>query len=341
MKNFITAFFCFMALNSFSQNEKYYQITKVYREDKAGFRGFTLAKMQQYLDNYYHFIKKDDMLYFDLPQKLVIAEKDLKSLNNEKYENTILHEIYKKEVVGDKYLMRFTDNATSDASKKTVIEFTEVSKEKYYQNIEEEIAYQKKAANEITVFKDSLQKNPLKLKKATVLKQKKQVITDYMVEEITFSIPLDYNLRQSGNIKNSVFGDIKTGTLQENSIVYEIENPDVKFGLDGLAIYMLTDKTKKFNIAEFLKSKENYAVIMQDKNSFVAYDITYDFDKDKPVIGSYEIVKYFNFKDVHIFIASSSSVHDHYINGIKQPSEDILKIINANYELMKNINVIF
>lgn len=88
-----------MALNSFSQNEKYYQITNVYREDKANFRGFTLMKMQEYLDNYYHFIKKGDMLYFDLPTKLVIPEKDLKSLNNEKFENTILHEIYKKKLL--------------------------------------------------------------------------------------------------------------------------------------------------------------------------------------------------------------------------------------------------
>lgn len=61
MKQAVALLFCFITMTAFTQEEKYYQITKVQREDKEPFRGFTLALMQQYLDDYYHFIKKDSL----------------------------------------------------------------------------------------------------------------------------------------------------------------------------------------------------------------------------------------------------------------------------------------
>lgn len=342
MKYIITALFCFSTLISFSQEEKYYQITNVHREDNEGFRGFTLMKMQEYLDSYYHFIKKGNVLYFDLPEKKTIAEKDLVSLNDDKYEGKFLHQIYEKKVVGNKYIIKFIDNATLSDSKKTVIEFTEITKDLYFKNIEEEIAFKKKVASEITSYKENLEKNPIRLESPKVLDKEIQIVEDYKGSEITFSLPKEYVLRETGNIKNKAFGDdFKIGNLKENSVVYEIESPNVDYGLNSLTIYMMTDKNKKFNLVDFLKYKSTYAIIKQDENSFVACNITYDFDNEKAIIGSYETLKYYYYKGIHIFIASSISLQDRFVNGVKQPKEDILSILKHNFELQSNINLKF
>lgn len=339
MKQAVTLFFCFITMTAFSQEEKYYQITKVQREDKEPFRGFTIAFMQDYLDSYYHFVKKGNALHFDLPEKKVIAENDLKSLNDKKFDGKFWHEIYENKVVGNKYIIKFKDNATSSSSKNTIIEFTEITKDQYYKNIEEEIAFKTKVASEITSLKERLEKNPMQLGSPKILDKKTQVIEDPRNREITFLLPKEYSLRQSGNIKNKAFGELKTGTLKENSIVYEVEKPNTDSSLNDVTIYMLTDKAQKFDIETFLKTQTSYAIITQDKNSFVAYQVSYDFDAEKPIIYSYEMLKYYYFKGTHVFISSSMQQQDRYLNGVKQPQEDLLPVVKTNFDLLHNISV--
>lgn len=58
------------SLNCKSQEgETYWEMNNIYREDKTPFRGLTEYIMQGILDYNFHFIKKGDSLYFDLPAK--------------------------------------------------------------------------------------------------------------------------------------------------------------------------------------------------------------------------------------------------------------------------------
>ena len=82
IKNTILLIIVMLAsLNCKSQEgQTYWEINNIYREDKTPFQGLTEDAMQKILDYNFHFIRKGDSLYFDLPRKFSIKLSTFKNL---------------------------------------------------------------------------------------------------------------------------------------------------------------------------------------------------------------------------------------------------------------------
>ncbi|RYF22253.1 MAG: hypothetical protein EOO42_09120 [Flavobacteriales bacterium] len=325
----------FMSCNS-QDKETYWRINDIYREDKEPFVGLTGAFMQEILDYEYHFIKKNDSLYFDLPGKFQIDTKNFKSLRQLQLTDKDYYVMYANEFSGDTYKIKFKDNATLSKSKNTVIEFKKISKEEYLKGIEKVIAEQKEIDNKINALKAQLQKQPqIKLEPIAKLPSKVAELMNNKGEDVLLNVPAEIEFKESGDLKTEVFGPIKIGTLKDQSVVYDIIHKGEDYGLKQLTIWISSD-TATFSMDKYLVENPNLQVFKTDKDNVVGYKVRYDDETDKAIVEALFCLKYYKVGNSHVFIYA-----DVYRSQMKNvPNEtEMNKILNFNYQISENITV--
>ncbi|WP_202948177.1 hypothetical protein [Flavobacterium sp. CF136] len=329
--------FTLMNVSCDSQNkETYWEISNIYREDKEDFKGLTGNYMQQILDQNFHFIKKNDSLFFELPEKFTVNINNLKSLIQIKIMDKDYYEMYDFSFSDKTFNIKFKDNATFSSSKNTIIEFSQISKEKFQKDINEEIAYVKELKQKTNNLKTELASKPqIKLNNVVKLPLKNYTIQNDKEGKIVLQIPQQIELKESGDIKNRKFDAIKIGTFKDNSKIYDVEDPKNNYGLRQLTIWVSTDPSN-FNIDQYLAQASNLVVLKKDNNSIVGYELGYDNNFEKAIINSFFCLKYYNVNKSHIFIYSD--VYQSQTKGANS-IEEMNKILNFNYLISENINV--
>lgn len=338
MKNITLILILAFSLQSCGQEkETFWEIENIRREDNKPFIGLTGAYMQQMFDYNFHFVKRNDMLYFELPEKFQVDLKNFKSLRQLQITDKDYYEMYDYKFDGDRFLIQFKDNATTSESKNTVIEFKKISKKQFEKNIAEAIAYQKEIAKKISDLKSELEKkSPIVLNAVKKLPSKEvEIYDDKYDDDLKLLVPDEIELWETGSIKNEKFGSIKVGTLKDNSKIYDVKHPENNYGLKQLTVYVSSDPST-FNLEKFVSDSPNMVLVKKEKDNIVGYTITYDFENDKAVVGSFFTLKYFKLRKSHIFIHS-----DVYRSQIKNypDDEEMNKILNFNYSISENIHL--
>jgi len=333
----IIILFSLISLGCNSQNkETYWRIETIYRADKKPFIGLTAANMDEIADYNFHFIKKNDTLHFDLPEKFQVDIKNFKRLKQMKIVNKDYYEMYDLEFSGDKFLVKFKDNATNSDSKNTIIEFKAITKEEYAKDIAKEIAYQKDITSKMDALKLDLEKHPqIVLNPTKKMPTKVDSLIANTGEEILLYTPANIQLKESGDLKNEVFGNIKVGTFKDHSMIYDVVHEGEDYGLKQLTIWLSTDSSA-FNIDDFLAKKLNTYTFKREKNSIVGYDIGFDEETNQAVINSFFTLKYIKSGDTHVFIYGD--VNRSKIKNYPNATE-MNKILNFNYQLSENITL--
>lgn len=292
--------------------------------------------MEEINDYNFHFIKKGDILHFELPEKLTLDTRNFKTLKQLGIQGKDYYEMYAFEFSGSNFRIKFKDNATASGSKNTIIEFEEISEEDFKKDIADEIAHQKDIAEKINTLKIELEKHPLiNLNPVKKLPTKVDSLMANTGEEILLETPTDIRLKESGDLKNEVFGSIKIGTLKDKSAIYDVQHKGEDYGLKQLTIWISTDSSK-FTIAEFLAKKINTVVYKRDKDSIVGYDISFDGETNQAVVNSFFCLKYFKAGDSHVFIYGDATRSQ--IKNFPNDAE-MNKILNFNYSLSENISL--
>ncbi len=292
--------------------------------------------MQEILDDNFHFMKRNDSLYFELPEKFQLAINQFKSLRQLNITTKDYYEMYEYTFSDDRFIIKFKDNATMSDSKNTIIEFKRITKDEFMNGIEEAMVSKKKRLETINSLINELEKQPqITLNSVNKLPLKSQRIQNDKGDEIFLRIPNEIELKESGDIKNEAFGPIKIGTFKDNSKIYDVEHNGDDYGLKQLTIWVSTD-TSTFNMAEYLSENPDIHVFRKDKNSIVGYEIGYDFENESAEIHSFFCLKYYHVGNSHIFIYS-----DVYRSQMKNfPNlEEMNKILNFNYSISENITI--
>ncbi|UUW10984.1 hypothetical protein NLG42_09235 [Flavobacterium plurextorum] len=331
----LTIFLTLTIISCNSQNkETYWEITNIYREDKEEFKGLTGYYMQEILDNNFHFIKKNDNLYFELPEKFNVNLKDFKSLEQIKIKTRNLLNMYDFVFSGQTFKIKFKDEATFSNSKNTIIEFSQISKEKFENDIKEELAYAEEVKQKINTLKsDLVLKSQIKLNEIVKLPLKKDTIQNDKGQNIVLKIPQYTKLKESGDIKNQVFDAIKIGTFKDYSKIYDFIDPENDYGLSQLTVWVSTDQAN-FDIEDYVNENTNNVILKKENNYIVGYQISYDFNTEKAVANSLFCLKYYKIDKSHVFIYSDIYLYE---NGKIIPVEKVNKILNFNHLISQNI----
>lgn len=317
--------------------ETYWKIERIHREDDQPFIGMTGALMQDLFDRNFHFVKRNDSLHFELPEKFSLSLKGFKSLRQLHVEDRDYYEMYDAAFDGDNFLIKFVDNATNSSSKNTIMEFKRVGKEEYQKDVADELEYQKQVAQKISAFKNELAKNsPITLNSAEKLPTKKAIIYDDKFDyDIELQIPEEIDLWETGDLKNEVFGSIKIGSIKDNSRVYDLEHAQ-DYGLKQLTIWISSDSSA-FDLEKYIADASDMVLIKQEDDRIVGYRVSYDFDEDKAILGSVFTLRYLRYNNSHLFIygdVTSSDTQD------ASNLEEMSKILNFNYSLSENITLV-
>ena len=325
-------------LNCKSQDqETYWEITNIYREDKTPFTGLTADVMQGILDHNFHFIKKRDSLHFDLPTKFSIAIPAFKSLAQLQLKNRDYYQMYKQSFEGDTFKVMFRDLATTTESKNTVLEFIRISKAQYEEHLKEESLHQKKIAEKMNALRLQLRSNPqIVLRPLQKLSQKSLIIEDDKGKAITLLVPKEIALKKSGQLKTQQFGAIKVGTLVKDAVVYDIQHPQKDFGLKQLAIWVSTDPAT-FNLDTWKNESKNRMVFKEDKDGLIGYQLDYDDTKKKAFIRALFCLKYKKVGQAHVFVYAD--VYRAQFAGNYDPLKEMNEILNFNWLMSANISI--
>ncbi len=341
MKNIIILSLLFTSLttlqSSCQEKETYYRIKTIYREDHEPFVGLTAMSMEEILDYNFHFVRKNGSLHFDYPKKLEINLDSFTNLKQLDITEKDYYEMYDYTFHRSSFLIKFKDNATSSKSKNTIIEFEKVDKEQYDQDIAEAFAYEREVQNKIISLKASLKKQPpIKLLPLEKLTTKVDTIFDDTYDsDIILQIPEQIALYESGDLKNEKFGDIKIGTFKDHSKIYDIEHAE-DYGLKQLTIWVSTDPAG-FDMKKFVAGNENMVLVKEEKDNVVGYTISYDFEHDQAIIGSFFSLKYYQVGKTHLFIYGNVTA-----SQMKNAPHDVEmnKILNFNYLISEHITLI-
>lgn len=338
LKNLIPIFF-FAVINmgcNAQNQETYWKITDIYREDKKPFIGLTGAMMEALLDNNFHFIKRNDTLYFDIPDKFSVDMKNFKSLKQLQITDRDYYEMYESNFSGNTFKIMFKDNATRSDSKNTVMEFSKISKEDYDEDIKKAVAEGKEIVAKINQLKADLQQSPqIKLDPLKQLPSKPFELINVEGSEVNVLVPQEVELNETGSIKNENFGGIKVGTFQDHAIVYDIKHPNHNYGLRQLAVYLSTDSAA-FSMDKYIAEHPNFVLLKRDKDNILGYDLSYDEETKKAVIQSNFCLKYYKVGKTHVFIYADVS-RSEMKNA--ENDEKMNKIINFNYLILENIKL--
>ncbi|MBE9597794.1 hypothetical protein [Pedobacter sp. MC2016-24] len=317
--------------------ETYWEINNIYREDKTPFKGLTEDIMQGILDYNFHFIKKGDSLYFDLPAKFSIGLSSFKSLSQLQIAKTDYYQMYKQSFERDTFKVMFKDLATMTESKNTVLEFVRISKAEYEDHIKDELLEQKAVAEKINAFKLQLKASPqIVLEPLQKLPQKSLAIEDDQGKAITLLVPKEIELKKSGQIKTQQFGAIKIGTFVKNAVVYDIQHLKKNYGLKQLAIWVSTDPAT-FHLDDWMKENPKRIIFKADHGDLTGYELDYDDKKQKAVIRSVFCLKYKKVGQAHVFLYAD--VYAAQFAGNYDPLKEMNEILNFNYLMLENITI--
>jgi hypothetical protein len=326
------------SLNCKSQDgETYWRLSTIYREDKSVFKGLTADAMQEILDYNFHFIRRADRLYFEVPAKFSVDLSGFKSLAQLQIRDREYCKMYSQSFDGDIFKVKFKDLSTTTESKNTVMEFTRISKAAYEDDINKEIARQKAIANEINALKQQLISSPqILLDPLEKLPQKSQVIEDDKEDKINLLIPEEIDLKKTGQIKTEQFGAIKIGTFTKNSVVYDVRHSKKDYGLKQLAIWVSTDQAD-FDLESWKKTRPNRLIFKDDRNGVIGYELDYDAGKQKAIIRSVFCLKYKKVAQAHIFVYAD--VFRSQFGGNYDPLTEMNVILNFNTLILDNITI--
>ncbi|RZK21620.1 MAG: hypothetical protein EOO86_00410 [Pedobacter sp.] len=337
IKVIILSLLTLFCLSCSSQDtETYWKIDNIYREDKKPFVGLTGAFMQEIIDHQFHFVKRNDSLYFDMPEKFQIDIKKFKSLRQLHITDRDYYEMYAQDFSNSSFKIKFKDNATISDSKNTIIEFKKITKEEYLKSTQEIIDHQKSIEQKIYALKSQLDKQPqIILNPVKKMPTKVAELMNNMGEQIFLNIPTEIELRESGDLKNEVFGNIKIGTLKDKSVIYDIDHKENDYGLKQLTIWISSDSSA-FNMDKYLADEPNFKLFKRDGSNVVGYNVGYDGKEDKAVVQSYFCLKYYKVENSHVFIYADVS-RSQMRNAPNL--EEMNKILNFNYNISQNISV--
>ncbi|WP_437917837.1 hypothetical protein [Sphingobacterium sp. LRF_L2] len=325
------------ALQSCAQeSESYWRIKSIHREDGEPFLGLTAMSMEEIADYNFHFVKRNDSLYFEWPEKFAIGLNDFKELSQLQITDKDYYDMYDHRFQGNSFLIKFVDKATNSKSKNTIMEFEKIDHEAYKKDLAEAIAYQKTISDKIEDFKKTLAKDsPIVLEQLEKLPTKVDTIFDDTYDsDIILRIPEKIALWESGDLKNEKFGPIKIGTFKEHSKIYDIEHAD-DYGLKQLTLWLSTDPTP-FDMESFIAENTQLVVVKEEKDAIVGYTISYNVEEDKPFIQSFITLKYYLVGKTHVFIYGDVSASQ------MQNASDIAemnKILNFNHLILNHITI--
>lgn len=338
-RNIIIAIILFlMNLSCQSQNSPtYWKMTKIYREDKTPFTGMTVEGMQEVLDYNFHFIRKGDSLYFELPSTFKIDIRSFKQLSQLHIADREYYEMYDHAFSDDVFQIKFRDNATTSNSKNTIMEFSRISKEEFEEDINKEIARQKEVRAKINTLKNQLSTAPqIILHQVEKLPVKNQVIQDDKGNPITLEVPRGIELKVSGHVKTQQFGPIKIGTFTTNAKIYDLVHPQKNYGLKQLTIWLSTDPAD-FDLAGYKLESPDRVIFKEDANSVTGYELDYDPKDGKAIIRSVFCLKYKKVGQTHVFIYAD--VYRSQFSGNFDRMAEMNEILNFNYQLSENITI--
>ena len=110
IKTLLLLCFTFLLISCSSQEkESYWKVSDIYRENKEPFKGLNGDLMQEVVDYNFHFRKRNDSLFFELPEKFTIETKKLKNFRQLQIPNKDYYEIYANEFDGDAFKIKFKD----------------------------------------------------------------------------------------------------------------------------------------------------------------------------------------------------------------------------------------
>ena len=319
------------------EQETYWEITNIYREDKTPFTGLTADVMQGILDHNFHFVKKGDSLHFDLPTRFSIAIPEFKSLSQLQIKNRDYYQMYQQSFEGDTFKVMFKDLATMTESKNTVLEFVRISKAEYEEHLKDEGLHRKAIAEKMNALKLQLASSPqIVLQPLQKLSQKSLVIEDDKGKAITLLVPKEIELKKSGQLKTQQFGAIKIGTLVKDAVVYDIQHPQKDFGLKQLAIWVSTDPAT-FDLASWKNENPNRIIFRDDQDGLIGYELDYDDAKNKAFVRSLFCLKYKKLGQAHIFVYAD--VYRAQFAGDYDPLKEMNEILNFNVLMSANISI--
>lgn len=337
MKNIIIILMVSLSLQSCGpEKETYWQIASVYSPDEKLVKGMKDFYLDQIFQKNFNFRKRNDSLFFELPEKFEISLKDFKSLSQLHLEKEEYFKMENHEFAGDKFLIKFIDSTSTDP-KNSIIEFKQISQEDFEKNIAKDIAYKQEVAKKMNALKAELAKqSPILLNAVKKLPLKTVKITnDKADHEIALLIPKEIELKETGSVNNEQFGKILVGTFQKNSKIYDIVYPNIDFGLKQVSIWVSTDSTP-FSLSDYSSENPNMFIVKKEKNNILGYTIRYDEYSDQAVIQSFFTLKYLKSGNSHIFIFADVNRRQtkNYPNA-----EEMNKIINFNYLMSENISL--
>ena len=319
------------------QKEDYWKLTKIYREDKTAFKGLMVNAMQQMLDYNFHFIRKGDSLYFELPTKFTVDIHDLNSFSQLHITDKEYFEMYDHAFNKDTFIIKFKDNATMSDSKNTIMAFNRIPKEAFEKDIQAVIEQQKEMSAKIIGLQKQLEANPqITLHQVVKLPQKKEVIQDDKGNNITLQIPQEIDVKKSGAIKTEEFGAIKIGTFVDKSRIYDVVHPQKNYRLKQLAIWLST-ASADFDLAKYTSENPRRVIYKEHDNSICGYELDYDPENKKAIIGSVFCLKYYKVGQTHVFIYAD--VYRSQFKGNFDPMVEMNEILNFNYQLSENITL--
>ncbi len=337
MKNTIIILMISLSLQSCGQEkETYWEIESVYRVDEKPVKGIKDFYLDQIFKNNFNFKKRNDSLFFELPEKFEVSLKNFKSLSQLNIEDAEYFKMYDYEFAGDKFLIKFKDNTLTDP-KNSIIEFIQISKEDFENNIAKNIAHKQEVAKKMNALKAELAKqSPITLNAVKKLPVKTvKISNDKSDNVIELLIPEEIELKETGSVNNEQFGKILVGTFQKNSKIYEIIHPKNDYGLKQVSVWVSTDPTP-FRIDDYSSENSDMFIVKKEKNNILGYTIRHDEYSDQAVVQSFFTLKYFKSGNSHIFIFGD--VNRRQIKNYPN-AEEMNKIINFNYLMSENISL--
>lgn len=337
MKKIIIILIVFFSLQSCGQEkETYWEVASVYRVDEKPVKGIKDYYLDQIFKHNFNFKKRNDSLFFELPEKFEISLKNFKSLSQLHIENEEYFKMYNYEFAGDKFLIKFKDNTLTDP-KNGIIEFKQILKEDFEKNIEKDLAHKQDVAKKMDALKAELaNQSPIILNPVKKLPLKTvKISNDKSVGAIALLVPEEIELKESGNLNNEKFGKILIGTFQKNSKIYDIVHPKNDYGLKQLTIWVSTDPTS-FSLDNYVSGNPDMFIVKKEKNNILGYTIRYDEYSDQAVVQSFFTLKYLKSGNSHIFIFGDVNRRQikNYLNA-----EEMNKIINFNYSMSENMSL--
>lgn len=339
------------------EGNTYWKIETIYAEDKTPIVGARAAFMQTIIDNQFHFRKRKDTLYFEVPQKFQLNLRQFKHLSQLNIAANGLFDMYTCVFTDNHCLIKFADTRIKSEPKHYIIEFKRLSKEEYLTSVAVVNAQKNIRQAKIDSLKSELKKQPqIRLEEAKKLPLKAHTIFNDRGTEIVLNIPEEIEVKPSRGFKQAVFGPISVSESKGRSKIYDIEHKDHDYGSKQLTIWVSTDPTP-FSLTEYLSKNSNFLIVKQDEHSVVGYQIecrsddvrsweevqnsvieskmNFDAEKETPVVYAYFCLKYYKIGVSHVFIYAAV-IHSQMKNF---PNETVMnEILNFNYLISENIS---